>query len=137
MASTIAIRLASPQEGPLVKQLVQQGGGPAWEWLDWSQVYPYWLIGEVDGQPKGTIMVHPGVPFGRMEYLALSPSLSTKDKARLCRDLSYAGIASCKQMGSQAVVSNIDSGDASWRHIAQRRGWISTGEGSYMMKRCI
>lgn len=137
MASTITIRLAGKHEGPLVKHLFTQGGGPAWDWLDWSHVYPYWLIGEVDGHPKGTIMVHPGTPFGRMEFLTLDQTLPLKTKARLCRDLSYAGIASCKQMGAQAVISNIDSGDRSWSRIAARRGWVSTGEGSYMMKRCV
>lgn len=133
----VTIRLARPHEGLVIQRLVRDGGGPAWDWLDWEQATPYWLIGEVDGEPKGTIMVNPGVPFGRMEYLSIAPDVTFRHKARLCRDLSYTGIATCQRMGSQAVVSNIDSGDALWKQIATKRGWVPTGEGSYMMKRCV
>ncbi|MFN3078146.1 MAG: hypothetical protein ABT940_15010, partial [Alphaproteobacteria bacterium] len=86
--------------------------------MDWSHIYPYWLIGEINGIPKGTIMVNPGSPIGRMEFLCLDQTLSQQEKAILCRELSYAGIASCQQMGSQAVVSNIDTSDHAWREIA-------------------
>ena len=132
----ITVRLMTPEEGSLVQRLVKDGGGPAWEWLDWTHAYPYWLIGDVDGEPKGTIMVHPGVPFGRMEYLVTTPSLSFRHKALLCKRLAYAGLAACQNVGSQAVISTIDSTDSSWKSIAEHRGWVSVGEGSYMLKRC-
>jgi hypothetical protein len=131
------VRLARPDEGPVVQRLVAQGGGPTWDWLDWSRVHPYWLLGEVNGTPKATLMVNPGVPIGRMEFLCLSPHVSQQEKAILCRDLSYAGLESCRQMGAQVVMSNIDTGDGAWRQIAEKRGWVVTGEGSYMMKRCV
>lgn len=133
----ITVRLATPQEGPLVQHLVAASGGPAWDWLDWSQVYPYWLIGEVNGIPQGTIMVCPGRPFGRMDYLAIAPGVPLRHRAQLCRDLSYAGIATCSRLGAQVVVSNIDMTDQVWKRIAEKRGWVATGEGTYMMKRCV
>lgn len=134
---TVTVRLARPDEGPMIGAMMQAYGGPSWAWLDWSQVYPYWLLGELDGEPRGCVMVNPGQPFGRVEFLAVDPTLPHASKAILCRDLCYAGVASCQQMGSQAVLSNIDTGDAAWRQIAEKRGWFSIGEGSYMMKRCI
>lgn len=137
MGVPITIRLMTPEEGPLVQQLVKAGGGPSWDWLDWSRAYPYWLIGEIDGDAVGCVMVSPGTPFGRVEFLSVSPDLGHAEKAVLCRDLCYAGVASCQQMGSQAVISNIDTGDGAWRQIAEKRGWVVTGEGAYMMKRCV
>lgn len=132
----ITIRLAQPGEGPLIGQLFTTYGGPTWDWVDWSHAHLNWLIGEVNGEPKGVIMVNPGVPFGRSEFLTVDPSLPHATKARLCRDLGFAGVESCRHLGSQAVFSNIDQSDASWKAIAAHRGWNETGTGSYMMKRC-
>ena len=134
---TIHIRLAQPDEGPLVGRMVRLYGGPQWDWLDWSQVYPYWLIGEVRGVPRGTVMAAPGVPFGRMECLCVDPTLPHRQKALLVRQLSYAGIASCQQMGSQAVFSTINRLDEGWNHIAQARGWVPMDEGTLLVKRVI
>ena len=133
----ITIRLAQPHEGPLVGELFVRFGGPDWGWADWSDVYPYWLIGDVDNTPKGVMMVNPGKSFGRMEFLAVDPTLPQSTKAILCRDLSYAGIATCQRLGSQSVLSNIDSSDKQWKAIAEKRGWVITGSGDYMMKRCV
>lgn len=133
----ITVRLARPGEGLVVRQIVADGGGPNWDWLDWSQVYPYWLLGEINGVPHGAIMVCPGRPFGRMDYLAIAPGVSLRHRAQLCRDLSYAGIATCSRLGAQVVVSNIDMTDQVWKRIAEKRGWVATGEGTYMMKRCV
>lgn len=137
MASSIAIRLAAPEEGPLVGSLVKAFGGPQWEWLDWSSVYPYWLIGEVNGHPEGTIMASPGRPFGRVECLCVNPALPKRVRAALSRDLGYAGVACCRAQGAQAVWSNFDQTDIHWAHIAARRGWAPVGQGIFAMKRCL
>lgn len=137
MSITITVRLAQSHEGTLIQRLVHEGGGPAWDWLDWSQVYPYWLIGELDGIAHGTIMVSPGKPFGRVECLCVNPALPKKHKALLSRDLGYAGIACCRAQGSQAVWSNFDQADMQWAQIAARRGWHPVGHGIFAMKRCI
>lgn len=136
MVSHVNVRLMTPSEGPLVQSLVRAGGGPSWDWLDWTHAYPYWLIGEIDGEPKGTIMVNPGVPIARMEYLTIHPSLSFRQKAILCKCLAYAGLAACQNIGAQAVLSSIDTTDTSWKTIAEHRGWVAVGAGTYMIKRC-
>lgn len=136
-APAITVRLAQPHEGKLVERLVIQGGGATYPWMDWSDVFPYWIIGEVNGEARGVIMAGPGKPFGRLEYLCLDPSLPKKQKAVLARDLSYAGVASLKAMGSQASLSHIDHTDEAWERIAQKRGWVSTGFGTFLLKRII
>lgn len=127
----------APDEGPLVQDLVRRGGGPDWEWLDWSQTYPYWLIGEIDGVPQGCVFVSPGRPFGRVECLHVDLRLPKKPRAVLLRNLGYAGIACCRQQGAQAVWSNFEATDTSWQEIAKRRGWQPVGSGTFMVKRCL
>jgi len=133
--SAVSCRLAEPGEGPLVQRLVAQGGGPTWDWLDWSSVYPYWLIGEVDGEPKGCVMASPGLPFGRIEMLCVDQALPKKQKAILVRDLGYAAVASCKAMGCKAVLATVGYGDESWAGVMKRRGWREIDFGSFLVKR--
>jgi hypothetical protein len=129
--------LAHPDEGSVVRQIVVDGGGPTWDWLDWSQVYPYWLIGEVDGVARGVIMASPGKPFGRAEYLCLDPSLPHRQKALLAKQLSYGAVAQCMMWGSQCVNSEIATHDTAWAKIAEKRGWVQVGTGTSYMKRCV
>lgn len=131
---TITVRLATPDEGPLVQALYEQGGGPSYPWLDWSEVYPFWLIGEIDGSPSGVVMAMPGKPFGRVDFLYLLPTLSHAEKACLARDLCYAAHDACRTFGSSAMISMIATQDTSWRQIATRRGWQPVCEGSMMCK---
>ena len=133
----VVIRMAHTNEGPLIGRWVADWGGPSWEWLDWSQCAPYWLVGEVDSVVRGVAMVHPGIPFGRMEMMCVDPSLDHKHKALLCRDFAYAGLESCKALGSQAMIVCIDHDDQDWKRIITRRGGIEMGSGTYMLKRCL
>jgi hypothetical protein len=131
----VTVRLARPDEGPLVGQLVKAWGGPGWDWLDWSNVYPYWLIGEIQGVPCGVIMAVPGKPFGRADFLATDPSLTKRQTAMMARDLGFAAVEACKQFGGQAVLSTFSDQDPSWQRIAHRRGWIPFNAGTFAMKR--
>ena len=137
MRASITVRLAEPHEGPMIGACVRAFGGPTWEWLDWSEVAPYWLIGEVEGVVRGVIMVSPGKPFGRAEYLCLDPSLPHRQKALLAKQLSYAAVARCMTWGSQCVNSEIAVHDGAWSRIAEKRGWVPVGSGTSYMKRCI
>jgi hypothetical protein len=127
--------MAHKDEGPLIGRWVADWGGPSWDWINWSQVYPYWLVGEVDGIPHGTVMASPGQPFGRVEFLCIDPTLPKRHKAILARDLAYAAIASCQLMGSQAVLSTINAPETQWSVIGERRGWINMGTGTLVLKR--
>lgn len=135
MTSPLTIRLAQPEEGPLVGSLVKAYGGPAWEWIDWSSVYPYWLIGEVGGTPRGVIMALPGRPFGFIDHLFIDPTCTARQKAVLARDLSYAALEACRQFGAQLTTSYLRSTDASWEAIATKRGWVPCVHGLSVMKR--
>lgn len=129
-----SIRLAQPDEGVVVQAIYEQGGGPSAPWLDWSEVYPFWLIGELNGVPSGIIMAMPGKPFGRVDFLYTLPTLSNRDKATLSRDLCYAAHDACRTFGSSAMVSVIADTDPTWHEIAVRRGWHPVCHGSLLCK---
>lgn len=129
------VRLAQLDEGPLVGDLVKRYGGPSWDWLDWSTCTPFWLIGEVDGEPRGVIMVQVGKPFATMDFLFVDPTLTTRQRAVLSRDLCYAGWSTCKQYGAQAVYSFVTYTDESWEQIAVKRGAKQMAFGTSLMKR--
>lgn len=133
--SQISCRLAQPDEGDLVQYLVEHGGGPSLEWVDWHDVYPYWLIGDVEGVPSGCIMTHPGKPFGRVEMLCILPGLTHRQHGLLVRELCYAAFASCKALGSQAVLSLVSEHDTSWLNVARHRDAFPFDKGTVLLKR--
>lgn len=134
MASPITIRLATPEEGPLVYTTYLAGGGVDVPCLDWSSVYPYWLLGLYAGVPVGTIMVSPGKPFGRTDFLYVTRALPKRVRALLLRDLSYAGVEACRRAGSTGVLSTIADDDSAWLRIALRRGWVPVCTGTFLLK---
>lgn len=134
MSHRITIRVAQAHEGPLVKSLYDECGGAHSDYLDWSQVFPYWLIGEVDGTPSGIVMAGPGMPFGRVDFLYTLPTLSKTCKAILSRDLGFAAAETCRRLGSSAVVSTIRADEPSWKKITQKRGWLPLCDGTFLLK---
>jgi L-amino acid N-acyltransferase YncA len=130
------IRLARPEEGPAIGERLKAWGGPAWEWLDWSDVYPFWLVAEQDGDVIGFVNVAVSKPFARVDHVYLAPSLPRKRKG-LAKTLAYAALAYCKVQGAQAVISAIDRDDVQWLQIAKKRGWVTIGEGYSVIKRCL
>ena len=133
----ITVRLAQADEGPLVGALVKRYGGPTWDWLDWSQAGPFWLLGLVDEEPRGCIMVNPGRPFGHIEILCVDPTLPHRDKAVLVRDLGYAAIATCKAYGCSAVLAGAEWMDEAWLKVMQRRGWHERAYGTFLVKKVV
>ena len=131
----ITIRLAQPHEGPLVASLYAQCGGKVEPWIDWSDIFPFWLVGEVDGTPSGIIMASPGKPFGRVDFLYTLPGLTKRQKAILSRDLGFAGAESCRRLGASAILSTISANEPSWKRVAHRRGWMPICDGTFLLKR--
>jgi hypothetical protein len=132
---TITCRLAQPDEGPLVKALIQLNAGAAWDWIDWLNIGPQWLIGEVDGVPSGCMMFSVGVPIARADMLSVNPALPKRQRAILARDLAYAAWAICQERGAQAVLMMIEwSLSNEFVRVAMKRGAVPYGEGVFLVK---
>ena len=135
MRDRVTIRMAKSDEGPLVASIYDRCGGCPAPWIDWSDIFPFWLVGEVDGTPSGIIMASPGKPFGRVDFLYTLPTLTMRQRAILSRDLGFAGAESCRLLGSSAVLSTISAQEQSWKRVAQRRGWQPICDGTFLVKR--
>lgn len=133
--TVMACRLAYPDEGPLVKDLIHRNAGAAWDWMDWSSISQNWLIAEYEGTPCGCIMFSPGVPVARVDMLSVDPTLPRKVRALAARDLAYDAWDRCARGGAQAVLMMIEwSTDNQWMTIAQHRGAVPYGEGVMLVK---
>lgn len=101
----IRTRLARDDEGNRVRELAESVGFKAD--LDWDRVYPYWLVAIEFGEIVGTIQVCPGLPVGRLEVLAIDPSLRERHRKLLVRHLLVAGLHTLKALGAGAAIGAI------------------------------
>lgn len=130
----LTIRQAHPDEGPLLHILAIESG--KWEitGMDWSfDPSLYWLVAEYSGQPVGCIQSVPGVPFGHIEFLCVSPSLSHTVRAVVARDLCERGRALCRSLGSQFVSFTLQPGMDGWEQVLAHRGAVRWFEGGISM----
>ena len=132
---TITCRLAQPDEGPVVKALIQAKAGAAWDWIDWAAIGPQWLIAEYAGRPIGCMMFSVGTPIARADLLSVDPTLPKRQRAIAARDLAYMAWDICRRYGAQAVLMMIErSPENQWLNIAMRRGAVPYGEGVFLVK---
>lgn len=136
-ASKVAIRPALPTEGALVQHLFSQCSETPCDWLVFEDVYPHWLIGEVEGVPSGICMVGFGRPFGWIECLMVLPTLSTVQKARLTTLLGDAAYDLLRLYGAQGAVCTVSDETPNFQRIVTRRGFIPVGHGAIYLKRLI
>jgi hypothetical protein len=130
----ITIRLAQNDESDVVRRLAEKAGF-ANDWLDWSAIYPHWLVAELDGRVLGAIQFCPGRPVARLEILSLEPTLSHYAKGQVVRRLLLAGMTSAREYGAQAVSGLVPYEMTSYRKIIERRGGAVADSGNLMLFR--
>ena len=132
---TVTCRLAQPEEGPVIGELVRRNAGASWDWINWDTIGMNWLIAEMDGTPVGCMMFSLGNPIARTDMLSVDPSLSKRKRAVIARDLGYMAWAICRDRGAQAVLMMIEwSKENEWIRIAMRRGAMPYAEGVLLVK---
>ena len=68
-----SIRLATDDEGPKIVEILEASDEHVPDCLDWSRVWPHWLLAEHRGVRCGCINVLPGRPVGYIGSLAVLP----------------------------------------------------------------
>jgi len=132
----IAIRLAQNDDGRVLGNLVSRNGFYFEDFdIDWSRIYPYWLVAEVNGMIVGALQVCPGAPLGRLELLCTEPRLRKRQKAKVVRGLVDAGQATLLAAGSQLASGVIPHKMKSYKEIAKSRGWRTLSTGNLMAKK--
>ena len=134
MISNISIRLATNDEGPIIKGFVAATGFVE-DYLDWSQIFPFWLVAEVEGEIVGCLQVCPSRPIGRLEFLYTVPELSHKMRSLVVWQLIVTGKEVLRHEGAQLVSAVIPFELKSYKRLLKRRGAITALSGNLMVWR--
>ena len=129
----INIRLARNDEASQIQALLRPDN-PLVDELDWSDIYPYWLVAEVDGKIVGCLQVCLGKPIGRLECLTLAPWLSSHRKGRVLQDLVFAGLATLRASGAGAASGMVSFENRVFKRWLKRHGWLVAYSGNLLVK---
>ncbi len=128
------IRLAKDDDGQRIGELARASGF-AIEGIDWSSVYPHWLVAEHKGELVGAIQVILSKPVGWLEILSVDPDLPHRKKALAVKELTNYGMLSLKAFGSQLVMGVIPNELESYQRVVLKRGFVDNGAGNTFVKR--
>ncbi len=129
----MTIRLATNEDGPRIEDLVsgQTGAG-----LDWTDIYPYWLVAEKGGIIVGCLNVALSKPVARLDLLAIDPALSSHARGKTVRGLIMQGIATCKANGAGAILSVVPFELRAYKRILKKHfNALVAGQGNMIIAR--
>ena len=109
------VRLATNEDGERIKTLQ-----PQFPDLDWTDIYPYWLVAEKGGKIVGCLNVALSKPVGRLDLLAIDDSLSPHARGKAVRGLIMQGMATLKADGAQLVLSLVPFPLKSYKRILKK-----------------
>lgn len=128
------IRLALNGDGDRIRELVTttQINIPT---LDWSDIYPYWIAAEINGQIVGCLNVALSKPIGRLDLLAVDGSLSALARGRVVKALIVQGFATLMADGAGACLSVVPYQLQVYKRILKKHfGAVVVGQGNMMIK---
>jgi hypothetical protein len=132
----ISVRLARNEDGGSIGSLVTRNGFYFDDFdIDWTEIYPHWVVAEINGIIVGALQVCPGKPLGRLELFCTEPRLRPRHRVKVLRGLSSAGEAALLAQGSQIASGVIPFTMKSYRNIAEKHGWAKLATGNLMAKR--
>lgn len=125
------IRLATNDDGPRIAGLHHR-----FDDLDWSDIYPYWLVAEKGGEVVGCLNVALSKPIGRLDLLAIDGSLSPHARGKAVRGLIMQGIATLKAHGAQMVLSVVPFELKSYKRVLKKHFNATVeGQGNMILAR--
>jgi hypothetical protein len=134
----ITVRIATDQDGPDIARLAKLS---SFEFegmeIDWSDIFPHWILAEHEGRAVGAVQVCPGRPVGRMDLLFLDPQLRNAQRGIATKFLTMAGQEVCRRAGAQIVMSVIAHDMPGFKKVAKKRGWRTINSGVLMVKRVV
>lgn len=125
------IRLAVNNDAQRIKELADKGAD-----LDWSDIYPYWLVAEKDGVVVGCLNVALSKPIGILDQLAIDESLNPHARARAVKALIEQGRATLRAAGASASISLIPFELRSYKRALKKHfGAEVVNQGNVIMAR--
>ena len=132
--SEIEVRLASNEDGDDVHRLVLAGGEEI-SGLDWHDIYPHWLVAEIEGKIVGCIQVCLGKPIGFLDGLLLEQGLDHQINARLIKALTHQGFLVLEKYGAQVAVCLVPFENKAFKRILKKRGGTIMKSGNMIGRR--
>ena len=132
--SGIEVRLAQNEDGDTIHDLLHADGLNL-EGLDWHDIYPHWLVAEIEEKIVGCVEVLIGKPIGKMEFLATDDALSHRDRACVVKELFAQVGAVLKIAGVQMVSGSIPFEMKAYKRVVKRRGGVVLYSGNTFIKR--
>lgn len=122
------IRLASPQDETEIRRLLSQDGYAWLRDLDWSAVYPFWLLVEEE-KILAMIQMIQGRPVAHLEHLIVDESLPHIKRARAVRTLILSALQILRGAGAQVVAGGIPFKLKHYKKILLKRGGFIVSSG--------
>jgi len=134
----INVRLGENKEGHIIRDIVVGTYGDLWSDFDWTNIKPYWLVAEVDGEIKGCIQIFVGKPISMLEFLCFKKEVADGERALIIKALSKFGLTSLYGSGASAVVGTVPFFLKSWKKVLKRQ-WngVIVSSGNVFMKRFV
>lgn len=130
----ITVTLAQNGDGDVVKNLVLHSG-QTFEGLDWHDIYPHWLLAQIESKPAGCLQVCVSKPVGRLEILSISPALGHRDRACVVKALVRQGMETLRLGGVGMAVGLIPFEFKGYKKLVKRRGGTVIGSGNLLARR--
>ena len=122
------VRFAKAEDAAQVQSLVQLSGHSMPPDLDWTKLFPFWLVAEgLEGRILGCMQLVPSLPVGFFEFLSFDPRLGFLQKGRVLKSLETIGEAWLKKAGVQYLGVHIQPQAKSWAQVLRSRGFVSQG----------
>ena len=133
---SIEVRLAQNEDGEDIRRLARYTGFELSD-LDWGDIYPYWLVAELDGGILGCLQICPGKPFGFLELFFVDPGLSQQCRARVLKAVMDQGFQTLKQSGTQVIICMVPFENKALKRILKKRDFTVVASGNFLGKRLI
>ncbi len=130
----IQVRLAQNEDGDTIHGLLH-ADGLRLEGLDWHDIYPHWLVAEIEGAIVGCFQVVLGKPIGFVEFLATDKALSHRRRAGVVVALFDQALAALIAYGAQMVSGTIPFEMKAYKRVVKRRGGVVLYSGNTFVKR--
>ena len=129
------IRWCYPHEGPIIQDILQSQNVALATQANWLRpLGPYWLL-YCDPDPVACLMVNPGTPVGRLEWLTIHKEATRKQTAKAVKGLCYAGGHVLREQGSQVAAWYLTDEQESWKRIVEKHGGFPVEKGTLYMGR--
>ena len=129
----IVVDFASPADVDELLRLLGEAGFRSLDGMDWSGMYPFWLMAKIEMEAVGCVQICPSKPMGYVEFLSLDKTLVGTMRARVFKRLYAMATGILKDQGCQAGAGMVPFDLKSYKRILKKRGARVTGQGNMMV----